>query len=350
MEAGWIDELSASTGDRWPAIGHARTRTEELLDRLRNGLREFDDPNCSIVVTGSLGRGEASEASDADWMMIVDGQSNPDHAPIAHRIAQRIADLGFKKPGRTATFGDLVSSHELIHYIAGTHDSNANLTRRILLLCESRALTQPLVRERVIRNILARYVVHDPSIRTTRPPTMSLFLLNDVVRYWRTIASDYASKMWEREKEEWAIRNIKLRFSRKLLFVGGLLIAFAGELFSEQAAVEGLSPEEQRLRLAELIREQTNFTPLELLARVLVESGNMDTARLVFGAYDQFLGAMSDNTTREHLERLQFDAATADPKFESLLSTSRDFRRGINSLFFDEHSTLKRLIRDYGVF
>jgi hypothetical protein len=238
----------------------------------------------------------------------------------------------------------------LIHYIAGTHDSNTNLTRRILLLCESRALTRPLVRERVIRNILARYVVHDPSIRTTKPPTMSLFLVNDVVRYWRTIASDYASKMWERQKEEWAIRNVKLRFSRKLLFAGGLIIAFAGELVATEEATQAVSDEERRLRLAELIREQTNVAPLDLLARVLLESGNMDTARIVFGAYDKFLGAMSDTQTREHLEHLEFDTATTDETFETLHRTSRDFRRGINNLFFDEHPKLKRLIRDYGVF
>jgi putative nucleotidyltransferase DUF294 len=349
MEPTWVEQLSARADETWPAIHHASARTLELVEKLQDGLQEFDDPNCSIVVTGSLGRGEASEASDADWMMIVDGQSNPDHAPLVHHIAQRVADLGFKKPGRTATFGDLVSSHELIHYIAGTHDSNVNLTRRILLLCESRALTRPLVRERVVRNILARYVVHDPSIRTSKPPTMSLFLVNDVVRYWRTIASDYASKMWERQKEEWALRNVKLRFSRKLLFVGGLIIAFAGELFAIERA-PALNEEEERLRLAEVIREQTGVTPIDLLARVLLESGNMDTARTIFRAYDKFLAAMSDTRTRQHLEQLAFDAAGSDETFQTLHRTSRDFRRGINALFFDEHPKLKTLIREYGVF
>lgn len=33
-------------------------------------------------------------------------------------------------------------SHELIHHIAGTHDTNQNLTRRLLLLFESVSATQ----------------------------------------------------------------------------------------------------------------------------------------------------------------------------------------------------------------
>jgi UTP:GlnB (protein PII) uridylyltransferase len=37
----------------------------------------------SVVLTGSLGRGEATGGSDADWLLLVDGRSDPRHAMIA---------------------------------------------------------------------------------------------------------------------------------------------------------------------------------------------------------------------------------------------------------------------------
>jgi hypothetical protein len=128
-------------------------------------LADQHDASCSVVVTGSLGRAEMTEGSDADWVLLIDGPSDPAHAIVAQEIGKRIREVVPKEVGPTGTFGNMVASHQLVHYIAGTQDRNENLTRRILLLSESRALTNPLVRERIIRNILARYVLYDRSVQ-----------------------------------------------------------------------------------------------------------------------------------------------------------------------------------------
>lgn len=347
-----IDALEARLGANWEAIHAARQKTEELVARLGEVLSDLEDVNFSIVVTGSLGRGEATDGSDADWVLLVDGPSDPEHAIIAREIGSRILSVVTKDVGRTGTFGSIVASHELVHYIAGTRDSNENLTRRILLLSESRALTNPLVRERVIRNVLARYVIHDRSVRSRSGirQTVPHFLLNDVVRYWRTMASDYASKMWERQRDGWGIRNVKLRFSRKLLFIWGLLASFSGELFASPEFHRVENDDDFFLMLADLIRTQTDSPPLELLARVVLEAGDDDVADAIFSSYDQFLGVLANAGAREKLEAVRFEEALREPAYAGLRDASQRFRNGITRLFFDAHPKLPQLIRDYGVF
>jgi predicted nucleotidyltransferase len=347
-----IDLLESRLSADWSGIRAAHARTAATLAQLDAAVGSLHDANYSIIVTGSLGRGEATEGSDADWLLLLDGLSDPEHASLARTIRSRIVEVVGKNVGRTGTFGDIVASHELVHYIAGTRDSNENLTRRILLLSESRALTNPLLRERVIRNVLARYVIHDRSVqsRSGRRQTVPHFLLNDVVRYWRTMTSDYASKMWERDREGWAIRNIKLRFSRKVLFLWGLLACFSGDLFAPSDLYGVESEDEYFSRLAELIRAQTDVPPLELLARAVLQSEDDSVADAIFSSYDHFLKVLSDPDARMKLEAVHFDDALDDPTYADLRDASHRFREGVTRLFFDTHPKLPQLIRDFGVF
>ncbi|MEA2416720.1 MAG: hypothetical protein QOI58_3377 [Thermoanaerobaculia bacterium] len=345
-----IDTLEARLGANWSAIRAARLKTEETLGKLREALADLHDDTFSIVVTGSLGRGEASEGSD--WIMLIDGPSYPEHAILAREIRARIRSIVPIAEGPTGTFGDIVASHELVHYIAGTRDSNENLTRRILLLSESRALTNTLVRERVIRSVLTRYVVYDRSVQSAsgRRQTVPHFLLNDVVRFWRTMASDFASKMWEREGDGWGIRNVKLRFSRKLLFIWGLLAAFSGELFAPTGLDEVEIDEVYFLLLTDLVLTQTDVPPLELLARVVLECEDNDVAAAIFSSYDQFLGVLADPEARQRLKAVQFEHALDDSTYADLRRASQRFRDGVTRLFFDVHPKLRNLIREFGVF
>src|SRR5215469_12377317 len=117
-------------------------------------IGRYGSEDTSLVVFGSLARGEWTSASDLDCTYLIDGQANSDHLLIAQKI-QKVLDNHkekFRPPGRTGTFGNLAFSHDIIHQIGGQNDTNRNTTQRILLLLESRAIgknTQAY--ERVLR-------------------------------------------------------------------------------------------------------------------------------------------------------------------------------------------------------
>lgn len=345
-----LEEVERICDANWTAIRRAKAASDEEISAVAKALETFEDPYASVVVTGSVARKEMTAGSDFDWFLLVDGPSDPNHFRLALSIEESLRDLGIKEPGKTRTFGGMVNSHDLIHYIAGTKDTNENLTRRILLLLESVALTNAPLRERVVRNILSRYVVTDRAIKGEggRYNRIPHFLLNDVVRYWRTIASDFASKMWERQNEGWPIRNIKLRFSRKLLFASGLLLCFAGQTHPP-GHLSDVDEEQHFLTLlADFIAEETTISPLDKLARAA--KPYPECAGELFGAYDAFLEMIGDPSNREVLSKLSFDDAATNEVYISLRHHSHAFRDQMAALFFDLDAELSALIRKLGVF
>lgn len=344
-----IAGLANMTGTKWQNIDAAREKTLRTREALREKLEGLDGEDTSIVVFGSLARDEETEKSDVDWTLLVDGMVDPKHLISAQEIESRVAD---RKPGREKTFGSLAFSHQIVHWIGGEDDSNANTTRRILLLLESRAIGRGEAWTRVINNVLSRYLTEDHGLWTKgKDRHVPLFLLNDIARYWRIMVVDFAYKQRTRGNAGYALRNIKLGLSRKLIYASGLLACFSCQQDFDEDDWESLSASRNSQLLIEHLRSVLSRTPLEILASRLTQYPNllMATKRL-FDSYDKFLALLADKDSRDHLQELSIDDLEQDSVYQQARSIRRDFRDALHELFLSPQSELYNLTIRYGVF
>jgi predicted nucleotidyltransferase len=354
-----IDKLSTRIGTKWENLRAARERAVEKRRTLQSDLSEFESADSSIIVFGSLGRDEFTPGSDLDWTLLVDGIADPAHLEVALAIKDKLEKLGHKLPGREGVFGSLAFSHELIHQIGGQDDTNANTTRRILLLLESAVIGKRDAHRRVLSSILLRYLKEDRGLwYGSTEFKVPRFLLNDIARYWRTMAVDFASKQRARGNEGFAMRNIKLRLSRKLIFISGLLACFSCHLDLSEEEKKQIFPVIAVQPLVEHLQRRLAFTPLESLASILLKFEQLDTwSAMLFKSYDDFVGILADEsklengkTQRHHLEHLSVDELDGDLVFQKTRKISHQFRDAVHEIFLRSDTDLSRLTIEYGIF
>jgi len=348
-----IVQLEQAVGKHFANLETARNHARSFRDRFEVGLSGLNSDDTSIVAFGSLARDEFTEGSDVDWTVLIDGVANPKHLDLARQVREVLDALGAKPPGPEAIFGNMAFSHPIIHQIGGEDDTNRNTTQRILLILESRPIGRRGAYDRVLDQVLTRYIAEDHRfLQRDARFHVPRFLLNDFARYWRTMAVDFAFKRRARGGEGAAIRNLKLRISRKLIFVSGLLSCFSHHLLLEKAEGDAIlaaaDPVHEYLRS---LRNLLANTPLEILARVINRYPHLwPVGSKLFEAYDDFVGVLSDNAARGVLNSLRPGAELEDPTYRRLQSTSHSFRDGLLRLFFDEQSGLMELTKTYGVF
>lgn len=337
-------------------IRAAIQRSHEVRGRLESRLRGACPENCSLVLCGSLGRFEVTSGSDIDWNLLIDGPVEASHRDTANAIKAEVdkahVEEKLEAPNATGPFAGMVFSHELVHAIGGDEDTNRKMTLRMLLLLEAHAISQPHILDRVVSNILERYLDHDRQAYKPAGERNSFprFLMNDIVRFWRTMAVDCRSKIDTRGAREWALRNAKLRFSRKLLFVAGLLLAYEAVLTAPPQADER-SP---ALELIARIQEITKLPPLEVLARALMRfetwPGAADCAARILNSYDAFIGIIASGTSRGELESVTQEQAAQSAVFQEVRRLSREFQGGLDAFFYHGPAEISKLTYNYSLF
>ena len=320
LSPGPLEQLAAAARTAFPHLARARAATDAGLAERRAAL-PAPDPGTAVVLMGSWGRRERTSGSDDDFVVLGAGRPGP----------EEVAEVLAAPPGREGIFGGRVAPEDLTERIGLGHDTNETLTRRMLFLLESVALTGPEAHAAARAAVVERYL--DAGVRDQRVPR---FLLNDLIRYWRTICVDFEAKARDRGEEGWGLRNAKLRTSRKLLFAGGLLpVLECHELRSADmhgALVAALA-----------------LPPTDRVAAAFLRYDAVDAGARALRAYDAFVGLLDDPGARAHLRGLTREAAQSDPVFRRARGYGDQLESGLLALLF-ERQPLARLVREYGVF
>jgi len=352
-----VHALASECGEKWPSFSKSVDKTNEvkaILATVFKGKERLLDANASLVLCGSFARNEMVPDSDCDWSLLIDGGVSTKHTDMVLGVQKAMEEgktLGLKAPGNSGVFGNMCISHDLVHRIGGSADTNGNLTRRLLMLLESKPINlspanrSETVWEGVVSSILQRYFEEDVHFSVKGERRVPRFLFNDLTRYWRTICVDYAAKHWDQGEAKWALRNAKLRFSRKLLYASGMAFCFACQLnppkpVSEMPLFE-ISGELSTKDYVNLGKEFARTPPLEYLAAfirafVIDDQRRKLISSKIFGSYNEWLKILGDDASREHLTSLSHDDAREDELFDREIRVlSKEFASGLKLLFFN---------------
>lgn len=305
------------------AIDDARNYSNQKLLLLRDSIKELAPADEMVFINGSFARREASAGSDVDFYIVTRSHDlRPQWAEKVKSAIEKIVPIG---PAEDGAFYHVEQRETLLSNIGGNQDSNPNITRRMLLLLEGEWLFNSAGLSDIRRKILEHYIAE-----SITDHQLALFLLNDIVRYYRTMAVDYEFKTVETANAKpWAIRNIKLIFSRKLLYASGL--------FSVATTAE-------RTRSQKIVELERLFE-LPVIDRMEAICGA--TAQPMLNSYNHFLSKLEDTSMRDHLNSLKKEQRQTDSTFRELKNEGHHFTRELLKLFentFDSTHPIHRAI------
>lgn len=291
-------------------LNGARQKSEDTLRILRTVAADLlsEDSDLIIGVNGSVARREMTAGSDVD-LFVLTLSGNVEAAKTAQtEYRKRLSEKGIKMPASGGVFEDPLPTAQLTAKIGGEDDTNTYITRRMLYLLEGEWVANKDGFDRLRSDLIARYVPEDlDRLKIVR------FFLNDVIRYWRTICVDFEHKTADETKPR-AIRLVKLRMSRMLLYVAG--IAAAKQTVGQDAAAK-------RERLAKLLA----LPPLERLG----QTHQQDQMASVQALYATFLSALDNADIRSQLE-LPGAEGLSTQEYCELTVVARDFKAALLAL------------------
>jgi predicted nucleotidyltransferase len=225
----------------------------EILGRIE--IEKSDSTNIfnllqiSLFGAGSIGRKEIGTKSDLDIFIIADGKiATLDQYKLFAKIIQINNDLNFPDFSNDGQFLKIHELMPMINALGSPDDDSENFfTTRMLLILEGVPLCNSYYFDSHLQAVVSHYFRDADTHNNDFKP---LFLLNDLLRFWRTLCMNY-EQIRNRTDKPWRKKNINLKFSR-------MLTVFATVL---QLVVRRIEIEE--------LKELCKLPPLERLAGAL---------------------------------------------------------------------------------
>jgi predicted nucleotidyltransferase len=260
-------------------------RLTELRELLSNAAGRADGKAC-IYVTGSYGRGEASQFSDLDAFIVgreTGGRralTRLDEICIKADLILSSRQLKIKEFDGDGKYLVHYSSEQLTTSIGKpTDDADNTLSARLLMLLESKPIIGDDVYNEAISDIISAYW---RDYEDHKPDFIPAYLGNDILRLWRTFCVNYEARSETsppEKKYKRRVKNFKLKFSRMLTCYSALL-----EMLGAHRTLGTLSPDD-----AIGIVQRSPTGRLEYLLQDRIHASAHDGLKALLDLYNRFL-------------------------------------------------------------
>lgn len=293
-----------------PSLKIRNTQSMETQQRIINAFSKCQpicDAGITIFGAGSLARKEIGHKSDLDLFVLCEknAKSRLQEYTLFGQLIDINKELGFPKFSNDGEYLILYNIDDLISKTGSRRDDIENtFTARMLLLLESFPIINNSLYKKTLERTIDNYFRDDIGTKTFKP----LFLLNDLLRYWRTLCLNYEERRKEPDRP-WRKKNINLRFSR-MATVFGTILPIVAEPIVEPNSLKKL-----------LAR-----TPLERLAygvSLLNDQELVNQWPEILDNYETFLTWKEDDDVEKHLRdgNMKIMVKSNAEKFSSYLYT-----------------------------
>jgi len=253
--------------------------------------------NICIYACGSYARKEAHTDSDID-LFFIDYDTEDDYKShkktdkilLDAELIRIIDELGFPEFSNDGEYLEVHSLKNILKELGGRNDDYKNyFTTRLLMILESAPLSNKAIYKNAINKTIGAYFRdYDGNESNFKP----VFLLNDIMRFWKTLCLNYENKRNEQnlatdeEKAKHRLKNFKLKFSRKIICY---------------SMITPLSMEKKPFSTKKQVIDLTNLTPLERFDSISTKSSTKKLYKELVDRYEWFLGETQKSNVGEKL-------------------------------------------------